>query len=357
MRTATSNGITINYPDAIGFAFNVCLIQITGEFSYAVASIGDVSLTVSSYGGKAYADIQELVQSEFDATDYSVAYSQTAEKTAQGKSLNIGVAVYDDDDSQLYQLSFTTFYVWGAMYSGETYNAYRQVMYFPGWPFTFGMYTNGEQGKIMVANDGRATSLIDVNGEGVYNFTIPDATAKDYYDIYDMKSTFTETTFDDTYDLTFRMKFTGQQTLKMRLLVCRCDMEHPVYLRWIDRHGFWQHFLFKKGEEKRSVSADGEFIRNNLQTYDGSYGMAGAVGRRQSYGREDSMAVCAPLVDAEMFDFLQGVASSPVVDMYLPEDERWLSVTVKEGTYTKTGDTLQDFELEIVKLQYQIQRL
>lgn len=347
MRTSTSNGITVKYPDAIGFAFNVCLIHVTGTFAYFTAKVGERTLRADAYNSVAYLDIQELVQSEFDGMEYSVDYTQDA-KTQQGRSVQVNVSVYNSEGRALYTMAFSTFYVWGAMFPGETYNAFRTLMYFPGYPFTFGLYTSNAAGKIMVANDGVATSLIDVSGEGVYNFVIPSATAKDYYDIYDMKGTFTETTFDDTFDLTFRMRFTGTQTKKLRIKVCDCRLDKPVYLRWIDRHGFWQHFLFKQGDETRSVSSEGEYMRNNLRAYDGSYGRSGGVGRNQSYSREDSITICAPLVDAETFDLLQDMASSPVLDMYIPEEDKWLSVTAKEGSYTKTDADLQDFIAEIV---------
>lgn len=347
MRTSTGNGITVKYPDAIGFAFNVCLIRITGAFAYFTARVGGRTLRADAYNRVAYLDIQELVQSEFDGMEYSVDYTQDA-KTRQGKSMLVNVSVCNFGGGALYTMGFSTFYVWGAMFPGETYNAFRTLMYFPGYPFTFGLYTGNAAGKIMVANDGAAASLIDVSGEGVYNFVIPSATAKDYYDIYDMKGTFTETTFDATFDLTFRMRFTGTQTKKLRIKVCHCRLDKPVYLRWIDRHGFWQHFLFKQGDETRSVSSESGYMRNNLRAYDGSYGLSDGVGRKQSYSREDSITICAPLVDAETFGLLQDMASSPVLDMYIPEEDKWLSVTAKEGSYTKTDADLQDFIAEIV---------
>lgn len=356
MRTATNNGITVQYPDSIGFAFNVCLIKVTGTFAYFTAKMGGYTLRADAYSGVAYLDIQELVQSMFNNTDYSVDYTQTA-KTEQGQDISVSLSVCNSEGSALYTLSFSTFYIWGALYPGETYNALRTLMYFPGYPFTFGLYTAGTSGKIMFANDGIPTTLVDISGKGVYNFILPDTKAKDYYDIYDMQGTFAETTFDDTYDLTFRLKFTGVQTKKLRIMVCDCNLDDPVYLRWIDRHGFWQHFLFKRGDETRSISADGEYMRNNLRTLSGDYGNGGAVGRRQTYGREDSIAICAPLVDADTFEMLQGLASSPVIDMYLPGEDKWISVTAKEGTYTKTTSALQDFELEIVLPDHQIQKL
>lgn len=356
MRTASNNGITINYPDSIGFAFNVCLIQVIGTYARADITVNGQTITIYPYSGKAYADIQELVQSQFEAYDFTVEYTQ-AEKTKQGKSIEVAVQVYNEADLSIYDFFFETFYIWGAMYTGETYNAFRKMVLFPGYPFTFGLYTTAEQGKILVSNDGVATSLIDIDGFGVYNFIIPKATAKEYYDVWDMKGTFAETTFDDTFDLTFRMTFIGKKAKKCRIYVCNCRYEHPVYLRWIDRHGFWNHYLFKLGDEKRSASAEGEYLRNNLASYDGTYGMPGALVRRQSYAREDTMTVCAPLVDSDIFDMLQDIASSPVVDMYDTLAEEWHSVTIKEGTYTKTDDVLQDFELQIVKPQYQLQRL
>ena len=77
--------------------------------------------------------------------------------------------------------------------------------------------------------------------------------------------------------------------------------------------------------------------------------------------REDTIPVCAPLVDSETFDMLFDVATSPCVDLFAGYDEegtpKWISVTVQDGTYKKSTQVLQDFVCHIVMPDVSIQKL
>ena len=150
----------------------------------------------------------------------------------------------------------------------------------------------------------------------------------------------------------------GKQSLLLR--IDRDDTESGIYLRWIDRHGFIRYWLFAAVEETREIASDLSFIRNNLDDY--LYGYYGDNGRRQGYDRTDSIKLCAPLVDRDTFDMLQDLASSPVVDMYLggdwtQEEDQWMSVTIKAGSYTKSKACLQDFVCEMIINNINVQRL
>lgn len=352
MRKQQVGGATISYPDELAFAFSPCLVVAEGVSESVEITLGDLSFQASAYGGSVIADFRELVQAQFDGVEYDVNYSE-AERTPQGKRLEVSIIVDGSEEG----FTFSAFFVWGALFQGETWNGFKELVCWKCFPFAFGLYDSGEKGAIVIANDGAPQSMVETDGEGIYNFVIPNRTAKEYYDIWDYNGTFKQATFDETFDLTFRMTFQGVKERKARIWVRECCYDRPVYLRWVDRHGFWRHWLFKKGDEERAVTATGEFMRNNLRAWDGSYGYSGGAGRRHSYGREDTINVCAPLVDGATFDLLQDITTSPVVDMYLPEDEKWVAVTIKDGTFTKTGDTLQDFAMQVVLRPYDIQTL
>lgn len=179
-----------------------------------------------------------------------------------------------------------------------------------------------------------------------------------YWNIYDYDGEIQQGTFDNTFDLTFSLATGGKQSLLLR--IDRDDTESGIYLRWIDRHGFIRYWLFAAGEETREIASDLSFIRNNLDDY--LYGYYGDNGRRQGYNRTDSIKLCAPLVDRDTFDMLQDLTSSPVVDMYLggdwtQEEDEWMSVTIKAGSYTKSTACLQDFVCEMIINNINVQRL
>jgi hypothetical protein len=115
------------------------------------------------------------------------------------------------------------------------------------------------------------------------------------------------------------------------------------------------------GDEQRQIAAVREFSRNAYTNYDTHYGWQRGSGRRQSMSRNDIVPLCAPLVTKEQFDYLQDVASSPIVEMYAGKDEndndRWVGVGVQAATYTKNRDELQDFMFNLITPETPIQSL
>ena len=362
MRQTTINGITIKYADAVGFAFLPCIIRASGSGVASIETTISRETKAHTYSVEAFADscimdYREYVQALFDGISFgNLDYSRESQKSNLGATFNISVKVKNREGSDLATFSYTTFYVWGAMRAGETWNGRKKLTWFTHFPFSFGIYMS-EADDLLVYADGRITSkLIELAGQGIYEITskVLKAGAKSY-SIKDYGGKIQQATFDTTFDFTFYLKTSSMYT---ELASIKADnTEKGIYLRWVDRHGFYRYWLFTQGDESRAISSDTSFVRNNLAEYDDTiFGYLGANGRRQGYGREDTIPLCAPLVDSETFDFLQDLTSSPVVDMYLGGD-KWQSVTIKAGTYTKTTAELQDFVCNLVINNTQIQQL
>ena len=362
MRQTTINGITIKYADAVGFAFLPCIIKSSGSGVASIETTISRETKAHTYSVEAFADscimdYREYVQALFDGISFgNLDYSREIQKSNLGANFNITVKVKNSDGSDLATFSYTTFYVWGAMRAGETWNGRKKLTWFTHFPFSFGIYMS-EADDLLVYADGRITSkLIELAGQGIYEITskVLKAGAKSY-SIKDYGGKIQQATFDTTFDFTFYLKTSSMYT---ELASIKADnTEKGIYLRWVDRHGFYRYWLFTQGDESRAISSDTSFLRNNLGEYDDTiFGYLGANGRRQGYGREDTIPLCAPLVDSETFDFLQDLATSPVVDMYLGSN-KWQSVTIKAGTYTKTTAELQDFVCNLVINNTQIQQL
>ena len=362
MRQTTINGITIKYADAVGFAFLPCIIRASGSGVASIETTISRETKAHTYSVEAFADscimdYREYVQALFDGISFgNLDYSRESQKSNLGATFNMSVKVKNSDGSDLATFSYTTFYVWGAMRAGETWNGRKKLTWFTHFPFSFGIYMS-EADDLLVYADGRINSkLIELAGQGIYEITskVLKAGAKSY-SIKDYGGKIQQATFDTTFDFTFYLKTSSMYT---ELASIKADnTEKGIYLRWVDRHGFYRYWLFTQGDESRAISSDTSFVRNNLAEYDDTiFGYLGANGRRQGYGREDTIPLCAPLVDSETFDFLQDLTSSPVVDMYLGGD-KWQSVTIKAGTYTKTTAELQDFVCNLVINNTQIQQL
>ena len=362
MRQTTRNGITIKYADAVGFAFLPCIIKASGS---GVASIETTisrenkarTYSVEAFADNCIMDYREYVQALFDGISFgNLDYTKESQQSNLGANFTISVKIKNSEGIDLTTFSYTTFYVWGAMRAGETWNGRKKLTWFTHFPFSFGLYIS-EASDLLVYADGRVTSkYIEVSKLGILELTskVLKAGAKSY-SIKDYGGKIQQATFDTTFDFTFYLKTSSRYT---ELAAIKADnTEKGIYLRWVDRHGFYRYWLFTQGDESRAISSDTSFLRNNLGEYDDTiFGYLGANGRRQGYSREDTIPLCAPLVDSETFDFLQDLASSPVVDMYLGGNN-WQSVTIKAGTYNKTTAELQDFVCNLVINNTQIQQL
>lgn len=366
MRREEKDGITLAYPDEIGFAFNPCLLIAEGEKLTRMSiriSEGDSSNTIylDSIKGKCYADVREYVQSVFDTLAFSDIDYREEQRTELGKRISFYVEVTKEDNNTMVSFSFDVFYVWGALKIGgqEKYNGSRTLTWFRGFPFTVGVYAAGG-GSIMVARDGVAERYINLPDQGVWNIPFKKKDdAKKYYLLSDCTGAFTEVEFDNTFDMTFRYSKVGSKNEKIRINIVD-DYDEGYYLRWINRHGFYCYYLFKSGDEARKVTSDGMFMRNNLLSYDMSYGYQGYTGRQQQMSREDTIPLCAPLVDSDTWDMLFDIATSPCVDLFVGYDNgvaKWLSVSITSGSYTKIKATLQDFVCSIVIPEVPLQRL
>ena len=365
MRQTTKNNITIQYPDAVGFAFLPCIIKASGSNLSWIEVIIRYNNTERSYNvetlnGSCITDFKTYVQALFDGRIHA-AYDWTIDYDSSVLYLQVGIEVnaYDDRDEQLASFDFRTNMVWGAPKYGETWNGYKRITWFTHYPFTFGIYLSKLNANILIGYERAPNKLMKIPINGIVDFYagILPSGAK-YWNIYDYDGEIQQGTFDNSFDLTFSLTTGGKQSLLLR--IDRDDTESGIYLRWIDRHGFIRYWLFAAGEETREIASDLSFIRNNLDDY--LYGYYGDNGRRQVYERTDSIKLCAPLVDSDTFDMLQDLASSPVVDMYLggdwtQEEDEWMSVTIKAGSYTKSTACLQDFVCEMIINNINVQRL
>lgn len=354
MRNEVINNIAFQYPDALTFAYNpnICTVVSigSGTVSYCIVKCADMEMRIKTYGYTKW-DMREMLQ---------IGIRNNLSPGYVNWDVYYTIDVYDETDTKLASLTAKSFVIWGALQRGETYNIGRRMAYFEGYPFSFQAYMNGHAGTIMVSNDGRPDGLVSITEqEGIFTFKLPTSAspAKDKYVIWDFDGTMTHLTFDDTFDLTFRYQFNGTFTKLIDVDVMDSNFEHPVYLRWIDRHGFTMYWLFKQGDEQREVKADTEYLRNNLVSEDAGSSQWDMNDRRRRYTRQDTIEICAPLVDRGQFDLLQDLTTSPSVERWDKDTDTWDAVTIKSGTYVKTAEELQDFIVQVMMPEVALQSL
>lgn len=326
MRTHKIGSITIDYPDELCFAFNPQYVAVTTSVDVTTTISGngkEYKDKRSPFNGKARIDISSYLRSLFSIDNKELVTSTLA-------TVNI-----ETNESVF---TFTTNCIWGAINIGEVFNAGRKVTWFHKFPFTFSMYIPAGS-SLRTRFDRNKYSSIDA-GTGVVNLLPSDI----FQDAKDMAVFRLDTGDSDggvfamTFDYTF--KKVGDGTVINHLIID--DSECGVYLRWIDRHGFYQYYLFKNGDKVSQSANEGELIyqdHNDLNfTYDG-------VSRYQGKTMKNTIKACATLVDKDAFNMLSTLHSSPLIDLYI--DGNWVPVNIVAGSFTNTGADLQDFEIQI----------
>lgn len=362
MRTKVISGTTVEYPDLIGFAFLPCVVNIRGVAWSSVEAVvtcrrnGDShSEEREMFGDACFFDLSHYIQGAFDDVEFGVLGYGSVEDTKLGALFDVELIFYQGS-SVMDSMAFQTFFVWGAMQVGERYNGERNVTWFKNFPFTVGMYS-GAEGSAKLYMDYSLVGEKTLSTQGVWNVSLNGYSANDSAIIVLNGADDVPATFDNTFDYTFKAIAGGDSKV-----VCKVDdSDRGIYLRWVNRHGFYCYWLFTEGDESRKVANDGEFLRNNMLGYNFKNGYNGGTGRNQRKTGENLLPVCAPSVDSEMFDFLFELALSPVVDMYMGKDDNgtpaWMRVNISVGTFTKSRKVLQDFICTIVLPETRVQSL
>ena len=363
MRNTKGTYITLYYPDALCFAFNPVTFKSANTLSMTVTATAFGRSVTATYRGigatnfTIFADVQGLVQALWKDINTEIDYaSNDPTDTGAVVQFNVKAATIIHQYEETFNIS--AYIVWGALNPDgkDVFNGYRRVKWFAEYPFTMGFYAGGA-GSILFSKNESLQHYASIAGQGMFAVSsdeIPDGA--DYSLVYDYAGQLAQATFDSTFDLTFALQGNAPQTLVMRVDIDRCRYKDVVYLRWIDRHGFYCYWLFEKRNVQRATRAIMDFTRPDLQSYEIGLGYQRGAGRRQAFARNDVLPVCAPLVDAETYDYIFDIATSPVVDMYT-EGGKWVSVGVQAGTYTQTDENLQDFVVNILLPTTPTQRL
>lgn len=322
MRTEEFNGHTITYPDETCFAFNPQIITIDNLTGSVIFYVGDYSDMREPISGKVSIDISEYLRSLL-RFDYATI--------PNSKSIHIQI----DIDGPTFEFYINV--IWGAMNIGEVFNPSRTVTMFRNFPSTISIYSNGE---INVRYDAEKYTSVEVEKTGLLHkdFSKLFKDAKEFGMIKILNTPEAPSTFQYTFDRTF--KPLPDDAVLIKVLFNDCTK--GIYLRWLDRHGFLQYWLFQEGDLTGQSSNEGEQLNVDYSNIKYVYN---GMSRYQGKTYQTTRKACATLVERETFNMLSSIHSSPIVDMYI--DENWIPVNIVAGSFTDNGADLQDFEIQI----------
>ena len=148
--------------------------------------------------------------------------------------------------------------------------------------------------------------------------------------------------FDETFDFTF-----ANYESEWEITLKKDDSPCGVFLRWIDKHGFMRYFLFSKGEESTESEDYGDLLEQKYSAFGRYYPN---IYRQQGKSVTRKMNIAALHLTREEYGYVRSVAFSPVVDMYVGDDEgtaSWLPVLVSSGDTGREQKNLEDMEIEL----------
>lgn len=332
MITEVLQDFTITYPEALCFAFNKNIVTCTGvalpSVTFDIEGYKDTRLPIN---GVIKVDISPYLQMLFSSAGSN-------SELVQGKEIKVKVS-----SGEIGLKEFTTYVIWGVVGIGDILNEPKDFVWWVNFPQTISMIRQyGDRVKVRKDNE---TEFAQYGSEETLDYELVHL---DLAHVLAGATSEAEIRLDGEGEAqsTFAVQFdeTFEQT-EDRLLhrVELDDSQHGIFLRWIDRHGFYQYQLFDSAKDTISAKDFGEFIPSAdemLSMYDG-------VGRVQGKETTRSVTLIAPLADISTREKLSTILTSPLVDMYVGKHGvEWMPVNI-QGKYTHEDVSLADFEVQM----------
>lgn len=345
MRTAEFNDGTITYPDEIAFAFNPVIIQLENT------NKGDVTVDITDTStAKKYSDTRSFFENilSIDISKYLQLLFSRPEYGGTGENVittskNIQIDV--KENSRIFTFEFVC--IWGNIEAGETFNNSRAVKWFKYFPQTVSMYIPEGTDLQYRSNQSGYANYDGANANEINHILLAKifstTTTKGALRIIGGE---TSSVWSYTFDYTFAKNPDYETIINIDI----DDCSEGVFLRWVDRFGFYQYWLFKPVEWGYDSSSDGESIIDRALVNTRHY----EYSRYQGRTNERTIRLGASLLTQDEANLVIGIIQSPLVSVW---DGQWSPVTISDGEVKLTSEHLQDIEITINLQEIKTQRL
>lgn len=359
-------------PDEACFVFNPNFIEINSSVPNAVFDISvslqtsesvdsQYAIKASMYNCKCKIYISSLLELLF--TNY--LFNRSAE-------VKVEVSINDTNC-----FSFTTIAIWGNLALGECFGSMRlkypdtnyrryerNLIWFRKYPFTLSLFRHNNDMEFQSSVDGGLYTPNPINSATTrnigFNEVVPAILFPKVNENVVVKYTITGTdnligVFDKTFDHTFHDGSGSDSTILTKLKVC--DDSAGYYLRWVDRHGYLQYFLFVKGNRTYKNTPESIDIDEDISIR-GMY--FSNLARVRHIDVKTTNKCCAVNLPFEIYEYVLTIFTSPIVDWYLGMDsngtEVWQPVKISASSIVFSpkqvlNDIEFDFTTQIVNAQ------
>lgn len=330
----------VEYPARYAFAFNPLLITVVEETGDVMRSawiqIGDFLDERSPINGEITFDVGTYSCALFDIGNIS-----DNRERIQPVSISVGVI---DADGNSYSSDIQIDIIWGAIAPTEEYNGLTSCRWFSRFPMKLEFFAQAGA-KVYKEIDGKGTHTLvsTVSDMGIASIDLSGAFEGD---TVVKKAALSVGDFVNVFDETFDFTFANYES-EWEITLKKDDSLCGVFLRWIDKHGFMRYFLFSKGEESTESEDYGDLLEQKYSAFGRYYPN---IYRQQGKTVMRKMNIAALHLTREEYEYVRSVAFSPVVDMYMGDDEgtaSWLPVLVSSGDTNREQKNLEDMEIEL----------
>lgn len=371
MSRVYENGYRIEYPNVMAYSGMPMVIKVSNAEGYigvgVTIKVGEDyhSETRTLYNGEATFDIQRYAQMAFVGKDlgYKLKSSESWQKSNLSQYLEVVVSLTDNAGASTNAASFNITALFGYISINQSNGAnVRKRKWFYHYPQSFDFYGDAIGGPYLT-----------VEGSGVAGWAIPNSETIEQTAIFitprmtDLENTKlkAELTGYNTWGINGDEVENVKTTYDLDIVYCTSG----VYLRWLDHFGQWCYYLFRPTGRNYAISEaqtwQDSILRNELSPDENGVVLASGQLHQQLTSQE-SITLGAKLVDAETFDYLLSLASSPIVEVLANAEEYvydatttplWERVSIVAGSYARTGAPLQDFEFTIARKAHNTQML
>ena len=330
----------VEYPARYAFAFNPLLITVVEETGDVMRSawiqIGDFLDERSPINGEITFDVGPYSCALFDIDNIS-----DNRERIQPVSISVGVI---DADGNSYSSDIQIDIIWGAIAPTEEYNGLTTFRWFSRFPMKLEFFAQAGA-KVYKEIDGKGTHTLvsTVSDMGIASIDLSGAFEGD---TVVKKAALSVGDFVNVFDETFDFTFANYES-EWEITLKKDDSPCGVFLRWIDKHGFMRYFLFSKGDESTESEDYGDLLEQKYSAFGRYYPN---IYRQQGKTVMRKMNISALHLTREEYEYVRSVAFSPVVDMYVGDDEgtaSWLPVLVSSGDTGREQNILEDMEVEL----------
>jgi hypothetical protein len=340
-------------PDAVAFAFNPCFLQFENirqeKLTVFIRDDQDQQLArivINTLNGNATLDISAYIRGVFAG----YAKEDGVFPTSCPLSITVGSVTFD----------LCT--VYGATLPGEMFNASRSVRLWSAYPqvvsFFHSSLSSGES-SVYIQKDNQEAQIWQPSQDTFYRASISNydnqaeetPMQKSGQIVIYPASEDEQLTFSTQFDGTFS-GIAGEVIINISVDdTPQCD-DH-IFLRWLDRHGFWQYWLCKIGD----VQVTDAVIGDALTFFTGTSYATRNIGKNLV----KKVSACATNLTEEEWLMLSTIKGSINVCAFDTASQSWVPVSITAGTSTwKMGNQAshrQDFPLVVTFPTIPTQRL